>query len=59
MLGFVPHRSTLLATTVAVACVGALGFASIGFGAVIVGETRRIDLGAKAVPGHRRDEGAV
>ncbi len=30
---------------------GALGFASIGFGAVIVGETRRIDLGKKAAPG--------
>jgi len=26
-------------------------FASIGLGAVIVGETRRIDLGAKAAPG--------
>ena len=51
MSGFFPRRSTLLATAVAVASFGALGFASIGLGAVIVGETRRIDLGAKAAPG--------
>ncbi|HEX2653021.1 MAG TPA: hypothetical protein VHN11_05155 [Xanthobacteraceae bacterium] len=51
MSGFFPRRSTLLATAVAVAGFGALGFASIGFGAVIVGETRRIDLGTKAAPG--------
>ena len=51
MSGFFPRRSTLLATAVAVAGFGALGFASIGLGAVIVGETRRIDLGPKAAPG--------
>ena len=51
MSGFFPRRSTLLATVVAAAGFGALGFASIGLGAVIVGETRRIDLGQKAAPG--------
>src|SRR4051812_22930388 len=51
MSGFFPRRSTLFVTAVAAASFGALGFASIGFGAVIVGETRRIDLGAKAAPG--------
>ena len=54
MSGFFPRRSTLLATAVAAAGFGALGFASIGLGAVIVGETRRIDLGAKAAPGSMR-----
>src|SRR5215208_3149589 len=51
MSGFFPRRSTLLATAVAAAGLGAIGFASIGLGAVIVGETRRIDLGPKAAPG--------
>jgi cytochrome c peroxidase len=51
MSGFFPRRSTLLATAVAAAGFGAIGFASIGLGAVIVGETRRIDLGTKAAPG--------
>ena len=51
MSGFFPRRSTLLATAVVAAGFGALGFASIGLGAVIVGETRRIDLGPKAAPG--------
>ena len=51
MSAFFPRRSTLFATAVAAASFGALGFASIGLGAVIVGETRRIDLGAKAAPG--------
>ena len=51
MSGFFPRRSTLLVTAVAAASFGALGFASIGLGAVIVGETRRTDLGAKAAPG--------
>jgi cytochrome c peroxidase len=51
MPGFFPRRSTLLATALAVAGFGAFGFAGIGLGAVIVGETRRIDLGPKAVPG--------
>jgi cytochrome c peroxidase len=51
MSGFFPRRSTLLATAVAAAGFGAIGFASIGLGAVIVGETRRIDLGPKAAPG--------
>jgi cytochrome c peroxidase len=51
MSGFFPRQSTLLATAVAAAAFGALGFASIGLGAVIVGETRRIDLGPKAAPG--------
>src|SRR3954451_1259547 len=51
MSAFFPRQSTMFATAVAAASFGALGFASIGFGAVIVGETRRIDLGAKATPG--------
>ena len=50
-VGILPRRSTLLATAVAVAGFGALGFASIGLGAVIVGETRRIDLSPKAAAG--------
>src|SRR6185312_7021647 len=52
MSGFFPRRSNLLATAIAVVGFGALGFASIGFGAVIVGETRRIDLGTKAAAGN-------
>src|SRR3954451_20117370 len=51
MSAFFPRQSTMFATAVAAASFGALGFASIGLGAVIVGETRRIDLGAKAAPG--------
>ena len=51
MSAFFPRRSTMFATAVAAASFGALGFASIGLGAVIVGETRRVDLGAKAAPG--------
>src|SRR6185437_3460417 len=51
MSRFFSRRSTLFATAVAAASFGALGFAGIGFGAVIVGETRRVDLGAKATPG--------
>ena len=48
MPGFFPRRSSLFATVVAAASLGAIGFAGISFGAVIVGETRRIDLGPKA-----------
>jgi cytochrome c peroxidase len=51
MSGFFPRRSTLLATVVAMTGFGALGFASVGLGAVIVGETRRIDLAPKAAAG--------
>jgi cytochrome c peroxidase len=51
MSGFFPRRSTLLATAIVAAGLGAVGFASISLGAVIVGETRRIDLGQKAAPG--------
>ena len=54
MSGFFPRRSTLLATVVAAAGFGAIGFASIGLGAVIVGETRRIDLGPRLRPGSMR-----
>src|SRR6266850_6106234 len=51
MPGCFSRRSSLFATIVAAAILGAIGFAGISFGAVIVGETRRIDLGAKATPG--------
>jgi len=52
MTGRFPRRSTMFATVVAAAnTLGAIGFAGISFGAVIVGETRRIELGPKATPG--------
>src|SRR6266446_1986316 len=51
MPGCFSRRSSLFATIVAAAILGAIGFAGISFGAVIVGETRRIDLGAKTTPG--------
>src|SRR6266436_7676065 len=51
MPGCFSRRSSLFATIVAAAILGAIGFAGISFGAVIVGETRRIDLGAQATPG--------
>ena len=51
MPGLFPRRSNLFGTVVVAASLGAVGFASIGLGAVIVGETRRIDLSQKAAPG--------
>src|SRR5262245_64533209 len=51
MSGFFHRRSTLFATLVAAAGRGPIGFAGIGFGAVVVGETRRVDLGPKATAG--------
>jgi cytochrome c peroxidase len=44
-------RSILFGTTVAAAALGIFGFASIGLGSAIVGETRRIDLGQRATVG--------
>ena len=51
MPGLFPRRLNLFGTVVVAASLGAVGFASIGLGAVVVGETRRIDLGQKAAPG--------
>src|SRR6185436_6122039 len=51
MTGRFPRRSTMFATVVAAATLGAIGFAGISFGAVIVGETRGIDLAPAATPG--------
>jgi cytochrome c peroxidase len=51
MLGSKVGRSTAFGTAVAATTLGLFGFASIGFGAAIVGETRRIDLGQKAAVG--------
>ncbi|MDI1262832.1 MAG: cytochrome c peroxidase [bacterium] len=50
MPGIFSRRSTLFATAMTAACLGAIGFAGISFGAVVVGETRRIELGQKAAP---------
>jgi cytochrome c peroxidase len=44
-------RSILFGTTVAATVLGIFGFANIGLGAAIVGETRRIDLGPRATVG--------
>jgi len=51
MLGCNVGRSPLFGAAVAAATLGIFGFASIGFGAAIVGETRRIDLAQKAAVG--------
>ena len=48
MPGIFPRRSTLFGATVAATGLGVIGFASICLGAVIVGETRRINLEPKA-----------
>jgi cytochrome c peroxidase len=44
-------RSWLLGTAIAIIALGVFGAATIGFGAAIVGETRRVELGQKAVAG--------
>ncbi len=44
-------RSPLFGTAVVAISLGLLGFAKLGFGAALVGETRRVDLGQKAVAG--------
>src|SRR5215831_7728736 len=44
-------RSVLLGTAIAATSVCILGFATISFGAAIVGETRKVDLGQKAPAG--------
>jgi cytochrome c peroxidase len=41
-------RSTLFRTALAATALGLFGFASAGFGAALVGETRRVELGPKA-----------
>jgi len=51
MREFISARSMLLASAVAASSLGVFGFATITLGAAIVGETRRVDLGQKAVPG--------
>jgi cytochrome c peroxidase len=44
-------RSALFGSAVAAITLGIFGFAKLGFGAALVGETRRVDLGQKAVAG--------
>jgi cytochrome c peroxidase len=44
-------RSVLLGSAVAATALGIFGFAKLGFGSALVGETRRVDLGQKAVAG--------
>jgi cytochrome c peroxidase len=44
-------RSVLLGTAIAATSLCILGFATISFGAAIVGETRKVDLGQKAPAG--------
>jgi len=44
-------RLTVFAAVIAATSTAAIGFATLSFGAVIVGETRRVDLGAKAPAG--------
>jgi cytochrome c peroxidase len=44
-------RSPLFGTAVVAISLGLLGFAKLGFSAALVGETRRVDLGQKAVAG--------
>src|SRR5215510_16532374 len=51
MREFISARSMLLASAVVASSLGVFGFATITLGAAIVGETRRVDLGQKAVPG--------
>jgi cytochrome c peroxidase len=51
MSRFSPRRSFLGTAIVAAVSVGALGFAGISFGAVVIGETRRIELAPKAATG--------
>ena len=51
MPGLFHRRSTLFGTAVVAVVLGLIGFASIGLGAVIVGETRRINLEPKAAAG--------
>ena len=51
MPGLFHRRSTLFGTAVVAVVLGLIGFASISLGAVIVGETRRINLEPKAAAG--------
>jgi cytochrome c peroxidase len=51
MREFFSARSMLLAAAVAASGLGVFGFATITLGAAIVGETRRVDLGQKAIAG--------
>ena len=44
-------RRTVLFVSVAAVIAGAIGFAAVSFGAAIVGETRRADLGPKPIEG--------
>jgi cytochrome c peroxidase len=44
-------RAIAYGATVAIISLCMFGFATIGFGAAIVGETRRVDVGAKPSPG--------
>jgi len=51
MLGFGHGRSILSATVLGATALGFIGFANTGFGAALVGESRRVDLGQKASAG--------
>ena len=51
MLGFGHGRLILSATVLGATALGLLGFANTGFGAALVGESRRVDLGQKAPAG--------
>jgi cytochrome c peroxidase len=51
MADFAFGRSIIFGATVAATSLCIFGFATFGFGAAIVGETRRVDVGAKAPAG--------
>jgi cytochrome c peroxidase len=44
-------RSVLLGSAIAAIALGLFGFTKLGFGSALIGETRRVDLGQKAVAG--------
>ncbi|QPF89442.1 cytochrome-c peroxidase [Bradyrhizobium commune] len=45
------YRSRILAGTIASAALGMLGFSTIGFGAAVVGESRKVEITQKAPSG--------
>jgi cytochrome c peroxidase len=51
MLGFGHCRLILSGTVLAATALGLFGFANTGFGAALVGESRRVELGQKAPAG--------
>jgi cytochrome c peroxidase len=44
-------RSVLFGSAIAAIALGLFGFTKLGFGSALIGETRRVDLGQKAVAG--------